>query len=470
MSEKDKTLLIVILAVAALCGCFVISCCAASFFIVSHADKNTVHEILENGTVENFTVDSQQNGPAENDPTPFSADVNNPDGLSAAEQKIIEETEKLRGIKSTEKLVPIYQTKAELREYLINQLDEVSDEEFADELLIYNVLGFAPNNFDLRQFYIDMYTEQIAGFYDPKEKQMYLIKDDSSYDYALTLSHEYTHFLQYNHPEFSETLQYYDDDDFCEDQGETCLIVDALIEGDATLTEGLIDIDSIIGKYRNESGSSSSSSSIFDTAPKYFQDYLLFSYVYGYDFVAYHYLKGGFDAVNSLYIDLPQSVEQIMHPEKYLKDAPVDVTTEPFHKIIADEFEIIREDVLNEADIKMLLSDGYKSEWQLSERQASAAAEGWGGGSFIIAKKDEKPLFFSKMIWDTEKDAEEAETAFTLYSDRRFGQSENKGIWKSEDSSSVYLIRQNDVLYWMILPDNFEAGSFINLLQNGSIL
>ena len=467
MSEKDKTLLIVILAVAALCGCFVISCCAASFYVLSHADKNTVQELLNSGTIENYTDDSDNGDLVENTLDTYSSD-NNSEGLSEAEQMIIKETEKVRGLSSSEKLSPTYQSADELREYLVSQLDEVTDEEFADELLLYNVLGFAPKDFDLRQFYIDMYTEQIAGFYDPDENQMYLIKDDSAYENALTLSHEYTHFLQYNHPDFSETLQY--DDVFCEDNGETCLILDALVEGDATLTEGLIDAESIIGKYRDKSVSSSSSSSVYDSAPKYFQDSLLFPYVYGYDFVAYHYLKGGFDAVNDLYINVPQSIEQIMHPEKYLKDAPVDVQTEPFRSMIDEEFDIIREDVLNESDIKMLFSAGYDEKWQLSDQQSSVAAEGWGGGSFIIAKKDDKPLFFSKIIWDTEQDAEEAETVFTLYSDRRFGPSENNGIWKTEDSSSVYLIRQNDILYWMILPDNFEADGFVGLIQNGSIL
>ena len=467
MSEKDKTLLIVILAAAALCGCFVISCCAASFYFLSHADKNTVQELLNNGSIENHTEDPANRAPVENESDTFLSG-NNSDDLSAAEQLIIEETEKVRGLSSSEKLVPTYQSEDELREYLINQLEEVSDEELADELLLYNVLGFAPKDFDLRQFYIDMYTEQIAGFYDPEENQMYLIKDGSPYDNAHTLSHEYTHFLQFNHPEFSETLQY--DDDFCESHGETCLVIDALIEGDATLTDGLIDADSIIGKYRDYSNTPSSSNNVYESAPKFFRDSLMFPYVYGYDFVAYHYLKGGFDAVNDLYVNLPQSIEQIMHPGKYLKDAPVDVTTEPFRTKIAEEFEIIREDVFNESDIKMLFSAGYDENWQLSDQQASVAAEGWGGGSFIIAKKDDKPLFFCKIVWDTDQDAEEAETVFTLYSDRRFGQSESTGFWKTEDLSSVYLVRQNDVLYWMILPDNFEAESFIGLIQNGSIL
>ena len=92
MSEKDKTLLIVILAVAALCGCFMISCCAASFFIVSHADKNTFHEIFESGIVENYTVDTQNDRLDENTPDTFSVDINNSDGLSESEQNIIDET------------------------------------------------------------------------------------------------------------------------------------------------------------------------------------------------------------------------------------------------------------------------------------------------------------------------------------------------------------------------------------------
>ena len=105
MSEKDKTLLIVILAVAAICGCFVISCCAASFYVLSHADKNTINELLESGTIENHTNDPDDGDP--NDPSPSD---NNSDDLSAAEQMIIEETEKVRGLSSSEKLAPTYQS------------------------------------------------------------------------------------------------------------------------------------------------------------------------------------------------------------------------------------------------------------------------------------------------------------------------------------------------------------------------
>ena len=463
MSEKEKTILIVIIAAAMLCGCFVMSCCAASLFFITHTDKDTIRELISNETSSSFT---NPNSETVNSPSSTDTDTN---GLSKEELLIIEETEKTRNLHSDVKLAPIYKTETELRNYLIDQMKDVSDEDLKKELDLYYLLGFAPKDFDLRQFYIDMYTEQIAGFYDPEENQMYLVKDISPYENALTLAHEYTHFLQYNNPAFSNTLHY--DDDYCEDHGEICMIIDALVEGDATLTESLMDPEEILGFHSNDANSSvSSSESVFDSSPKFFQDSLLFPYVYGFDFTAYHYMKGGFDSVNDLFINLPQSVEQIMHPEKYLKDAPIDVTLEPFRSIIMEDFEIIREDVMNEADIKMVLSDGYDENWQLSERQASTAAEGWGGGSFLLAEDDEELLFFSKIIMDTEKDAEEAETLFALYADKRFGVRGNDDFWKGENSSTVHLIRQGDVLYWMILPEDFETESFIDLIQKGSVL
>ena len=116
----------------------------------------------------------------------------------------------------------------------------------------------------------------------------------------------------------------------------------------------------------------------------------------------------------------------------------------------------------------MTLSCGYDEAWQLSDRQASVGADGWGGGAFLFAEKDDQPLFFSKIVWDDENEAKEAET--TIYLDKRFGESDDNKIWKTQDQSTSYLIRQNDVLYWMILPDNFDAENMLNLLENGSAL
>ncbi len=475
-NDSNKTLLIVIIAIIALCGCLTVSCCAIAFYSFSKIDKDTISEIITQNQDEQFTQDIESlftpEPGAETDAKEGQTVTDEiiPEGLTESELKIIQITESTRGITAKEKLAPVYKTEEELRQELTEQLAEVTDEELAEELGLYNMLGFAPKDFDLRQFYVDLYTEQIAGFYDTETNEMNLIKDISDYENAVTLAHEYTHYLQYNYPDFDETLNY--DDDFCEENGETCLIVDALIEGDASLTENLIDVkDTILKDQRDTSGESSADSSVFESSPKFFQDTLLFPYVYGFDFVSYYYLKGGFDAVNDLYINLPQSIEQIMHPEKYLKDAPIEVTLEPFRSVITRSFEPVKEDVMNESDIMMLLGSGYNSDWQLSERQSAAGADGWGGGSYIYADDENgNQLFFAKIVWDSDKEAEEAETVFRLYCDKRFGEQTSTDAWTDTDNSSVYMIRNEDILYWMILPENFESGNLLDMIRNGSAL
>lgn len=463
--ETNKTLILVLIAILALCGCMIISCCAAAVYSMSRMNRDTIIEFLSNGT---------ETLPSLNDPDTSSGmqseeEVQTAEGLTSEEQKIISITEEIRGITAENKLAPIYKSSDELRQDLISDLQEVTDEEFAEELGLYKILGFAPDDFDLRQFYVDLYTEQIAGFYDPEENAMYLIADISPRENALTLAHEYTHYLQYNHDEFRETLDY--DDDFCEKNGEMCVIIDALVEGDASLTENLADAeDTILKLPDNYTNNEEPSSTVFDNAPKFFQDSLLFPYVYGFDFVAYHYMRGGFEAVNRMYTNLPQSVEQIMHPEKYLIDQPVSVTLEPFRSMITKNFNIIQEDVLNEADILQILGSGWDSDWQLSEKQAAAGADGWGGGAYIFAEADDQPLFFSKTIWDSKKEADEAEDAFQNYCNKRFGKQTSENIWQSSDGSSVYLIKQNDILYWMILPENCDAATLVGLIRNGSAL
>ena len=420
-----------------------------------------------------LTVTCQAWQEGQNDPSASSSSCKKPldcidedeyasDGaLSPEEAKIIDATEKLRGLSAENKFAPIYQTEDELRQYLIEQLKDSDDEDLKNELALYYILGFAPKDFDLRQFYVDMYTEQIAGFFDQKTNQMHLIENESSYDNALTLAHEYTHFLQYNNPNFPQTLKH--DDDYCKNNPENCLVIDALIEGDATLTETLLNPQTILG---NRQSSGKKSGNVLYSAPKFFQDTLLFPYKYGFDFVSYHYLKGGFTAVNDLYMKPPQSIEQIMHPEKYPADAPVDVSVDSFRSLIVENgFEIKRETVLNESDIKLILCSGYKEEWQLSERQAEIAAAGWGGGSYIYAEKDGKQLFFSKVLWDNVQDAEEAETIFELYSNKRFGEQTADKVWAGENGAEIYLIRQDDILFWMILPDNIDKSAFIDMIQ-----
>ncbi len=528
--NNNKTTIIVIIAIVAVCWCLLVSCCASTLFVVSkqniqevvqnYSNNDNKQPILENAEptttvvpmneTENVeqentdaadftktpdsvepTADEDHVTPSEDtEEAPIEADADPSDGvkvemtaeitsadttekpagekreLSDEEQTIIEATEKTRELSAEDKFAPVYLTTEELRAQLMKEVEAESDENYAKETGLFRILGFVPDDFDLKQFYVDLYAEQIAGYYDPKENQMYLISDMSDYENASTLAHEYTHYLQYNNSEFADALNL--DDLPKNEYGERSIIINAITEGDATLAEALLDVDILLENYDDIDDPEENTSSVFDSAPKYFQDNLLFPYSYGFDFVWYAYLQGGWDAVNALYENVPESVEQIMHPEKYLKDHPVDINPEPFRSaIVKDEKDVVAETVLNEADVLTLLSSAYDPNWRISERQATVASEGWGGGYYIYTSNDQGELFFTKLVWDSVDDAKEAETAFKLYSDARFETAVSKSEWKSSDGSSVYLVRRDDILYWMILPSGFDSTEILELVNNG---
>lgn len=494
--NNNKTIAIVVIAALVLIACCLLSCCAGSLFLLSKVDSEELIEIINSNPAL-----TQPSAPQEKEKKPVitapteeavpeteaeevSAPVEeetaavgseekadaekpaaDPSELTEAQLKIIEEAETVRGLSSPMKFAPVYKTKDEIREYYSNEFyGMLEDEEFQNELGLMHILGFVPEDFDVKQFYIDLYTEQIAGFYDPETNDMYLVTGLSEQENNDTLAHEYTHFLQYNDPKIGEIMK--SADELCKEDGEVCLIINALSEGDATLTETLMSDRHHEHETTEEA---ETDSDIFDNAPKYYQEDLVWSYVYGLDFVWYQYLKGGFDRINEIYENLPTSVEQILHPEKYGKDEPVDINIDVFHNVIEKAGKIIAETTLNEYDIYEIFASGYEEKWRLEDRKARTASEGWGGGSYIYGEIDGSPLLFSKTAWDSTADAKEAEAAFRTYNGLRFERDGNDS-WKDSDGSSVYLIRQNDVVYWMILPENFEADKILDLINLGSAL
>ncbi len=478
MENKNKTLVIVLVAAAAVIGCCFLSFCAGSLVFLSKVDSQKVIEFLneDDAVIETITPDETQKPTVEPaEPADIPEEVKTGEEVSDTELsdltpnqlKIVEQAEKIRGISAPVKLSPVYQSEDELRKYLEKEVyDQISDQDYQDEADLETILGFIPpEGFDLKQFYLDLYAEQIAGFYDPETNQMYLVEGISAEENDRTLAHEYTHYLQYNDPKIKEIIDY--EDDFCEENNETCLIIDALVEGDATLVEQLMEP---VGSSSSESGTDSGTSTgVYDTAPQYFKDSLVWSYVTGFDFVWYQYMKGGFDRINEIYQNLPTSVEQMIHPEKYGKDDPIEINMDPFRLFFEENSEIVTENVLNENDIYELFAAGYNKDWHLSDTKATNASEGWGGGSYIFGRKDGAPYFFAKTAWDTLDDAVEAENAFRDYSNLRF-EMNGKDVWTDANGAKVFLFRQDDLVFWMILPDNMEEDSVVDLITHGAAL
>ncbi|MDY6867351.1 MAG: hypothetical protein SVT56_05525, partial [Chloroflexota bacterium] len=157
--------------------------------------------------------------------------------LRKAMSKIESQVIGIRGLQPTDPVERDLITAEKLEEIVTTDFfSEYTDEDARKDVLILSALGLLPEEFELKQFYNDLYSEQIAGFYDSEEKEMYVVQGTGFGGYEkMTYAHEYTHVLQDQIYGLEEGLGL--DEESCEADSERCAAVTALIEGDATLTE-----------------------------------------------------------------------------------------------------------------------------------------------------------------------------------------------------------------------------------------
>ena len=96
-----------------------------------------------------------------------------------------------------EEVVPMFMTREELAASLIEDLEEEREEILKSEALL-KILGMIPQDADLYQMLLDLYGEQVVGFYDTETQELYMIKDIEEITplEEVTLAHEYVHALQ----------------------------------------------------------------------------------------------------------------------------------------------------------------------------------------------------------------------------------------------------------------------------------
>jgi len=349
----------------------------------------------------------------------------------------------------------------ELREYVLSDfLDDYTEEEAQDDARVLALLGLLDADYELFDLYLDLYSENIAGFYDDDIEQMFVVQDSRfGGPERLTYAHEYSHVLQDQTYDLDQGLGF--NHEACEEDSERCAALQALLEGDATLLEQRwlltyasdADFQQLLDFYN------SFSSPAYESAPKFMKEDFLFPYTIGFDFVESVFLDGGWAAVDALYADPPVSTEQILHPGRYPNDLPVPLTVPEVLDSLGSGWREIDRDVLGEWFTFLTLSE------RLPEEQAQVAAEGWGGDYYIAFHDDSKGrgVLVVATAWDTVRDAYEFYGAFRDYGDSRFGgrslSSTTRFVWDSPDDW-VSIDIAGDQTLWILAPDA-EIGETI---------
>ena len=337
--------------------------------------------------------------------------------LIAATDEVLKQTSTIRQLAIIRPVQSSTQSRAEIERAVIKNLEEDTSaaDMHASEVTL-KKLGFAPPDFQYRALMIRLLTEQVAGYYEPRTRQFHLADWIDVEGQRPVMAHELTHALQDQHFDLRRFEHWPKGDSDAE------LAVHALIEGDATLAM-VMYISSDPMRFLKSLSSMQVETKEFNQAPRIIRESLLFPYQEGLNWTRTVYKEGGWPQVSQAFTTLPQSTEQIMHPEKYLAhEAPVKVTLPDITQFLN---EVVRKDSVpaastassnNRVTWKRIASD-VNGEWGTyllldqflnSPADSHRAAAGWAGDRYTVYESSTgKVIFISVAAWDTENDARE---------------------------------------------------------------
>lgn len=344
--------------------------------------------------------------------------------LVATIEQIERETAELRGLELLEEIDKQIMTRAELQANIEDLIDEEYTPEVAqDEAQALWLLRLIDDrNLDLYQLQLDLLGEQIAGYYDPETKELVVVTDDDGLTAVdkVTMSHEIVHALQDQHFDLAAV-------DGQATNADAEFAITSLIEGDATTGMTLYMFEYLPPDELADVFSDSllaPETPVYDNAPRYIRDGLVFPYETGGEFVNAIFTEGSFSAVDEAYANPPMSTEQILHPEKYLedRDEPTPVELPDIAGQLGEGWESIYGDVLGEWDLRIMLDEN-------GARDANGAAAGWDGSWFDVYESGDQAVSVMRTVWDTEDDATEFNDALMETFD---GYDQAGDLWSSE--------------------------------------
>jgi hypothetical protein len=311
----------------------------------------------------------------------------------------------------------------EVGEYMLGELaEEYTQEEEFQDLITLGYLGLITPTFDLRDFYTQLYEEQLLGFYDIEEDRMVLIAgEDFGPLERMTYAHEYTHARQDATYDIDNRLGY--NDESCDQDSERCAAIQALLEGDASLASAFWMMGNASETEQQQiMAESSAPQPVLESAPLFLQKEFVFPYEKGTEFVGKLYEQGMWPAVNAAYENPPVSTEQILHPERYPDDVPLEVILPDLLPVLGEGWELLDSDTLGEFYTYLMLTAGVDPKARIADGVAQKAAEGWGGDRFDVYhnKGTGQTVLVLKSQWDSSGEAVEFATQLKQHVLARF--------------------------------------------------
>lgn len=383
---------------------------------------------------------------------------------------VLQETSGIRQLSILRPVRSGAQSRTEIERMIIKNLDEQSTpaELHATELAL-KKQGLAPSDFQYRRFLVNLLTEQVAGYYDPKVQCFYLADWIELEGQKPVMAHELTHALQDQHFNLRRFEKWPKGDSDAE------LAAHSLIEGDATLAMMLYMARNplVALAFMRSLSASGMSSDQFKQAPRALRESLLFPYDQGFEWANRVHKRGGWKLVSDSYAKLPQSTEQILHPEKYFSyESPFKITLPDVRNQLGTNWKRIDYDVNGEWSFYLILDQFLQA-----PGESRRAAAGWAGDRYALYEGTTSGdvLLTELTAWDTDKDAREFFDAYAKRTAQRYPDARElestsekernlRHSWQTSEGPVILELRGSRVLIVEGVPRGVDTNVMLKTL------
>lgn len=337
--------------------------------------------------------------------------------VTALVDSLVPAVEKAAGLKFREPPRSAVRSRTQVRAYILGKLDqELAPEKARGLQSTYRVLGLLPDSLDLRTLLLDLFTEQVIGYYEPDSSMLFVVANADPAILRLTVAHELVHALQHQYTPLDSIMRQHGDND-------RLAAAQAVLEGQATLVglqvivpeQNLFAMPEFWETYREQFRSQQSAMPVFARAPRILRESIIFPYLAGADFLRWW---EGSELRDTLPFGprMPVSTEQILHPYRYGKgDRPLTL------RFTRPESQVIYEDVMGEFEMRVLALE-LSAPGTVGE-VSTPMALGWGGDRFRVYETAAGPAMVWYVAWDdsTSRTRFQGGTGARLGSTRRLG-------------------------------------------------
>jgi hypothetical protein len=317
--------------------------------------------------------------------------------LAAAVDSLLPRLEQLSGLRKLSPIRMEQQSREALRQYVQDRLrEEMPPEELRGLRAAYAAFGLIPDSLDLEKLMLDLYTEQVAGYYDPKTDAFYMVEGTPRDLLRPTLAHELVHALQDQHANLDSLISRKRGNDRqtaaqAAIEGQATLVMFALLAGASGDFDAaaLPDMSQQLGPLME---AQNSQFPVFRSAPRIIRETMLFPYIGGAGFMQEIWRSQASSQdkfAAPLGPRLPQSTEQVLHTREKFTSRRDDPTEIRFAQ--DGPGSMIYENTLGELEIAILLGEHLG---------ARAAAGGWDGDRYRLVDVNGRPVLLWQSVWD----------------------------------------------------------------------